>query len=472
MPEEVIKSRPPLFLFVKHSLIRAKIAALVCCLPGLAYAQGHPPDDHGGGAYQRPRHIPHLNDEQRAEIRFLLDSNRAQLRRAGVLPRHDRMRAAERPEFIWPVRAASFITDYGVDAVSGFVDHDARYPDKLEDYHCGQRTYDLDSGYNHDGLDIFSWPFSWKKMDDDAVHIVAAAAGTIVGKQDGNFDRNCGFGNGDWNAVYIEHADGSIAWYGHLKNGSLTEKTVGAQVAAGEFLGVMGSSGNSTGPHLHLEVYDADGQLIDPFAGVCNTLNVDSWWRSQPEYYESGINALSTGDAAASFPECPGTERPNTRHTFSPGEPAYFTAYYRDQLAGQLSDYEVIRPDGSVYSDWNHASEQSHYSASWWYWGWSSFASNGPLGIWTFAIEYEGQRYETPFYLVDACPVSNRLPRQTLLSNTTLASQGPLTVEPGVTVSSGIALTLLARDSVSLSAPFTAERGSTLRVAVGDKVCD
>ena len=64
-------------------------------------------------------------------------------------------------------------------------------------------------------------------MDYDQVYVVAAAPGVIVFKQDGNFDRNCGFTGDPWNAVYVQHADGSVAWYGHMKNGSLTPKAVG-----------------------------------------------------------------------------------------------------------------------------------------------------------------------------------------------------------------------------------------------------
>jgi murein DD-endopeptidase MepM/ murein hydrolase activator NlpD len=108
-------------------------------------------------------------------------------------------------------------------------------------------------------------------MDSNDVEIVSAAAGTILYKSDGNFDRSCTFNNNNWNAVYVQHSDGSVAWYGHMKAGTLTTKNVGASVAQGEYLGVVGSSGNSTGPHLHFEVYDSGNNLIDPYAGTCNT---------------------------------------------------------------------------------------------------------------------------------------------------------------------------------------------------------
>lgn len=63
-------------------------------------------------------------------------------------------------------------------------------------------------------------------------------------KQTGQYDRNCANTEGlDWNAVFIRHSDGSVAWYGHLKNATITTKNVGQTVAQGEFLGFVGSSG-------------------------------------------------------------------------------------------------------------------------------------------------------------------------------------------------------------------------------------
>ena len=68
----------------------------------------------------------------------------------------------------------------------------------------------------------------------------------------------------------------------------------------------MGSSGNSTGPHLHLEVYDALGNLIEPFAGPCNNLSNRSWWLEQRPYYDSAVNRLMVGDAPVTYLDCPG----------------------------------------------------------------------------------------------------------------------------------------------------------------------
>ena len=51
--------------------------------------------------------------------------------------------------------------------------------------------------------------------------------------------------------VVVEHADGWVTWYGHL---SEFKCKVGDIVSRGQCIGLAGSTGNSTGPHLHLTV--------------------------------------------------------------------------------------------------------------------------------------------------------------------------------------------------------------------------
>lgn len=355
--------------------------------------------DSGGGEYKIEQ-LDHITDEQRQEIQQMLDENRAMLAENGRLPIPN---LSAQVSFAWPLKLKDGLTDPGYHGVSGFVDHDPSYPDQLEDYMCLDRTYDTASGYNHKGSDYFLWPFSWNKMDADEVEIIAAAPGTIIGKTDGNYDRNCSFNNGSWNAVYIQHSDGSVAWYGHMKRNSLTTKGIGQTVNTGEYLGVVGSSGNSTGPHLHFEVYRSavyvPSNLIDPYAGSCNSFNGStSWWGEQPPYYDSAVNKLTTGNAAPFFPNCPNPTVTNERNMFTGGDVVYFTAYYRDQLNSQDSVNTIYKPDGSVYKNWiqNSNANDGHYLASYW---WRSYQLPIDVenGVWMYEVVFEGETYQHEF---------------------------------------------------------------------------
>jgi murein DD-endopeptidase MepM/ murein hydrolase activator NlpD len=373
----------------------ALVASVVAAAAAIGVAaqtpapQAPPVAPDGGGALAGP--TDQLSEAARVAAQAEIDRNVAELRRAG------RLRAPRAlPESLaWPLRPSG-VPDPGYSGISNFVDHNAAYPNQLRDYTCGQRTYDLASGYNHGGTDIFSWPFGWLKMDNQQVEISAAAAGTIVSKSDGNFDRSCTFNNNQWNAVYVYQADGSVGWYGHMKSGSLTLKGVGDSVAAGEYLGRVGSSGSSTGPHLHFEIHDGNGALIDPFEGACYTPPSGSWWQSQRPYRDSAVNAITTGAAAVSFGSCPAPESPNVRWTFAPGATIYFTTYYRDQVAGQATTYTIRRPDGGIYSSWMHTSPAT-YDASYWYWYFTNFAPFGPTGTWSFEVAYLGHLYTATF---------------------------------------------------------------------------
>jgi len=213
------------------------IAALLV-LAGAGSARGAvqepPPVAHGFGVVAEAPE-DHVSESQRAKMWQAIDANAARLELA---------KDGARPAFIWPLRAARGFSQPAVDRVSYYVDHDPA-SGSLSDYQCGTRTYDRDTGYNHQGIDISIWPDSWNMMQTGQLEIVAAAPGTIVFRSDGNFDRNCTFGSDDWNAVAVRHDDGSVAWYGHMKSGSPTPKGVGARVVAGEFLGNIGSSGVS-----------------------------------------------------------------------------------------------------------------------------------------------------------------------------------------------------------------------------------
>jgi murein DD-endopeptidase MepM/ murein hydrolase activator NlpD len=62
------------------------------------------------------------------------------------------------------------------------------------------------------------------------------------------------------NKIAVEHADGLVTWYAHLSSFVRTS----GHVKAGELIGRVGSTGNTTGPHLHFEVRPHDGAPVPP----------------------------------------------------------------------------------------------------------------------------------------------------------------------------------------------------------------
>jgi murein DD-endopeptidase MepM/ murein hydrolase activator NlpD len=83
--------------------------------------------------------------------------------------------------------------------------------------------------------------------------VLAAADGTVTVAKTGGY--NFGYGN----YIKISHPNGTETLYGHL---SRVDVRVGQTVSRGEQIGAVGSSGNSTGPHLHFEIHGA----YNPFA--------------------------------------------------------------------------------------------------------------------------------------------------------------------------------------------------------------
>jgi len=347
--------------------------------------------DSGGGEFvPNPQQVSCVSPQMRVETDALIQAQ------TQLFSEQNETTERQSPLFIWPVQKAAHAPYPDIWGISNYVDHNPAFPDQLLDYNCGQRTYDLASGYNHTGIDIFLWPFSWDQFHNDYAEIVAAAAGTIFYKHDGEFDQNCTFNNSPWNAVYVQHDDGSIAMYGHMKAGSLTSKSVGDTVVAGEFLGNVGSSGSSTGPHLHFEVYDAAANLIDPYAGACNNMNMVSWWADQKNYWEPNINAILTHSAPPQFNPCPQVETINHEDGFQYGDAVYFASYFRDQLISETVEYTLTAPSGFSFS-WSQVFDNTYVASYWWFSMDVTTTIFPEEGAWTFSATYMNQTQSTTF---------------------------------------------------------------------------
>ncbi|MEU2263710.1 M23 family metallopeptidase [Streptomyces sp. NPDC019645] len=110
------------------------------------------------------------------------------------------------------------------------------------DYHAGGGQW---SSGSHTGVDFHA---------ASGTEVVAVGMGTVV---------EAGWGGAYGNNVVLRMHDGTYTQYGHLSSISVS---VGQQVAPGQQIGLSGSTGNSSGPHLHFEARTGEdyGSDIDP----------------------------------------------------------------------------------------------------------------------------------------------------------------------------------------------------------------
>ncbi|MCP4113650.1 MAG: M23 family metallopeptidase [Desulfobacteraceae bacterium] len=212
-------------------------------------------------------------------------------------------------ELIWPVDC---VPNDGI--CSGFIG----YPDINENgkaFNCNSPGYK-----GHQGTDI---KISWDQMDK-GVSVFAAADGKVLWVFDGKYDRCPNPGESDcqfegyrvctesgkfcntgtcccrWcfyggNVVVIRHENlpGIFATrYDHFKRNSITVSP-GDIVRQGQKIGDVGSSGRSTGPHLHFEVWGTGFyELDDPWAGPCGPRFADSLWKNDPPWNTEGKSSV------------------------------------------------------------------------------------------------------------------------------------------------------------------------------------
>ncbi len=99
-------------------------------------------------------------------------------------------------------------------------------------------------GRPHTGMDL---------AKPSGTPILSAAPGKVL---------ETGFQSGGLgNYIYVDHGNGWVTRYGHMVSGSPFKK--GDVVDAGQEIGKVGSTGNSTGPHLHFMVVK-DGKVVNP----------------------------------------------------------------------------------------------------------------------------------------------------------------------------------------------------------------
>lgn len=128
--------------------------------------------------------------------------------------------------FIWPTKGANAISSY-----------------------YGYRSASISGWSFHGGIDIVLGYGS-----SAGIPVVASSSGTVVTAYSG--------WRGYGHTVVIDHGNGIKTRYAHMYPGSITVK-VGQKVYQGQQIGRIGSTGNSTGPHLHFEVL-VGGNKVNP----------------------------------------------------------------------------------------------------------------------------------------------------------------------------------------------------------------
>ncbi|MEQ9643599.1 MAG: M23 family metallopeptidase [Alphaproteobacteria bacterium] len=134
------------------------------------------------------------------------------------------------------------------------------------DFTCGPLSYN-----GHRGTDIRLFDRSDMRRD---TAVLAPAAGVVAAVRDGERDIGIGFdpsnkGRECGNAVRIAHDDGWQTLLCHLRQGSIRVKR-GDAVTAGQPVGLVGLSGATVFPHVHLTVLHGK-TVVDPYTGLSET---------------------------------------------------------------------------------------------------------------------------------------------------------------------------------------------------------
>lgn len=184
--------------------------------------------------------------------------------------------------------------------IQQYVDHDPS--EDVSDYRCSNLSYD-----GHKGTD-----FALHSMEQmrAGVEVMAAATGTVRATRDGMPDQILTAENSDQidgrdcgNGVFVNHDDGWSTQYCHLKEGSVAVSQ-GDIVTTDTVLGLIGLSGRTQFPHIHITVRNGD-TVVDPFDPdgeiACGAPSQDTLWDSDLPYLPGGVISVGFSDAVPEY---------------------------------------------------------------------------------------------------------------------------------------------------------------------------
>ncbi len=177
--------------------------------------------------------------------------------------------------FWWPIGSEEETVHdvYGGDPVSTYIS--SPYGMRADPYSGEEKL--------HAGIDI---------AGPQGVPVIASKAGEIIQAVDGCVAGNKTCGGGFGNHVKIDHGDGYVTVYAHLYS---IEVTMGENVVQGQLIGGIGTTGYSTGNHLHFEIIE-NGVKVDPelFVSIDNP---------RPTGLAGGLSNIALNDTSLSRSE-------------------------------------------------------------------------------------------------------------------------------------------------------------------------
>lgn len=245
------------------------------------------------------------------------------------------------PELVLPLDCTLGETCY----IEDYVDADPG-PGQ-SDYTCGLKSRD-----GHRGTDIVLRDFAAMER---GVKVLAAAPGRVAAIRDGMTDvavsaettdtiegRECG------NGVRVDHGDGWQTLYCHMRQGSISVRE-GDHVASGAPLGLVGLSGLTNIPHVHLSVLK-DGEIVDPFAPEdthdCAAPDGDTLWADPPAYHRAGLFTAGFSDGV---PEFEAVKSGAARATdITSNAPLVLYGHVFHAKPGDVLEFSATGPDGAV----------------------------------------------------------------------------------------------------------------------------
>ena len=284
-------------------------------------------------------------------------------------------------KMIWPTVAEPY-TELGL---TNYVDVDPT--SGVADYTGGNAAYD-----GHSAIDAGVVDF---RAMDKGSGIVAALDGTVIDIHDGEYDRHTSWGSPSPNANYVilDHGDGWTTRYWHLRKDSVAVQ-IGDTVSAGDFLGLMGSSGRSTGVHIHFNIFRHNRPIETFFDAETYWVDPIDYVGDQVHFLDSGVSNYDINDHLK--------EGPSQALHFNQdsGQVTYVWARFNGLRESDLVEYVWRRPNGNIYTTGSFNVPQD-YSNSVWYFS-RTLPTTPDAGTWVVEFNVEGTKLGEQEFFVSA----------------------------------------------------------------------